>query len=89
MNDRIRELEQELAFYRALFADCCALDTARQALDALDSHEGPHADQVWDAFNEALDDVCEYVRCGEHADAMDAAGVTCNELHHASVVLSA
>lgn len=78
---RIRELESELAFYRSLFADCCVLEAASAALDALpDDPEAPGVAEAWSAYWDAADEVFDYVRTIEHADAMDAAGVTCNEL---------
>lgn len=86
---RIKELEGELAWYHALFADVCRLEAARNAVEALKEHESEQAQDTWDEFNDALDDVCDYVADMRHADAMDAADVTCNELHHMSVVLSA
>jgi hypothetical protein len=81
-----REQEAELNFYRDLLGAVCLLYERSQALDAASEDQ---EETAWNKYLDAQEDVFDFVRTIEHADAMDAAGVTCNELAHASVVLSA
>lgn len=85
MDEHIKELESELAFYRNLFALCCALPGQVAAVDG--PEEAPEAD--WKALWNTLDDIVDFVRTIEHSDQMIAAGVTCYELHTAPITPSA
>ena len=82
--------EAELNFYRDLLGAVCLLYERSQAIDQAPANPEDDATlAAWDAYWDAAEDVFDFVRTEQHADAMDAAGVTCNELAHAPVVLSA
>jgi len=80
------EQEAELRYYRDLLGAVCLLYERSQALDSASEDQ---EETAWNEYIDAQEDVFDFVRTAEHANAMDAAGVTCNELHNSPVVLSA
>lgn len=83
-------LQGELNFYRDMCGAVCLLYERSQALDAMASNpEDEQTQAAWSSYWDAAEDLFEYVRTIEHADAMEAAGVMCNELAHSHVVLTA
>ncbi len=84
------EQEAELRYYRELLGAVCVFYEASQALDnAPDDPEDERTVLAWNRYQDAEQDLFDFVRCEEHAAAMEAAGVTCNELHHSRVTPSA
>ena len=84
------EEEAELRYYRALLDAVCVLYEKSRVIDAAPNNpEDERTLQAWDEYWDAAEEVFDFVRCEQHAAGMEAANVTCNDLHHSNVTLSA
>lgn len=83
------EQEAELRYYRDLLDTCSDLPALVSAVDAIEDTKSDAAVAAWAAFWDVVEEICDFVAVEEHAKAMEAAGIICNDLHHSPVVLSA